>query len=149
MRRHAAILGITLFCTAAAGCDESLSELAGPTPNLGPTFSAIQREIFENNDSGGARPACVQCHNDNGRVPAGFLNLENAVAYDNLIGRNSQIRPDKTRVVPGNSTASYLIHKLNGGPDIAGARMPLNGQPLSPGQMAIIRAWIDLGAPNN
>jgi hypothetical protein len=149
MRRHSVVLGLAFVCVAGTACDESLSTLAGPTPSLEPTFASIQREIFENNDSGGARPACVQCHNDNGRVPAGLMNLETDVAYDNLVNQESRITPGRTRVVPGNADASYIIHKLEGGPNISGARMPLNGQPLSAGQVAIIRAWIDDGAPRN
>lgn len=31
---------------AVTACDESLSKLAGPTPNLEPTFSSIQRDIM-------------------------------------------------------------------------------------------------------
>ena len=34
-------------CTWFASCDEKLSTLAGPTPNLEPTFASIQHDIFE------------------------------------------------------------------------------------------------------
>jgi hypothetical protein len=54
------------------------------------------------------------------------------------------------RVIPGDPENSYLIHKLEGRPDIVGARMPLPSGPyLSDGQMRIIRRWIEIGAPNN
>ena len=33
-----------------AGCDEKLSDVAGPTPDLEPTLSSIQREIFNTTD---------------------------------------------------------------------------------------------------
>ena len=42
-------------------CDEKLSSIAGPTPNLEPTFASIQKEIFETTDSAG-RVACTGCH---------------------------------------------------------------------------------------
>jgi hypothetical protein len=52
--------------------------------------------------------------------------------------------------VPGNPDASYLIQKLEGAPGIVGQRMPrTNGPFLTPGQISIIRRWIELGAQNN
>ena len=56
---------------AVAGCDEKLSNLTGPTPNLQPTFSSIQHEIFDTTDASG-RQACINCHTTaGGRAPAG------------------------------------------------------------------------------
>jgi len=61
----------------------------------------------------------------------------------------SRQRPSATRVVPGDPDSSYLIHKLEGGPNIAGVRMPPNGPYLQDGQVLVIRRWIEIGAPNN
>src|SRR5262245_44784541 len=75
------------LCTAAiafAGCDEKLSKLAGPTPGLEPTFASIQHDIFESTDSAG-RQACTACHTSTGRNPAGGVNLNHDVAYDQLV----------------------------------------------------------------
>jgi hypothetical protein len=136
------------FAVAAAGCDESLSSLGGPTPNLDPTFSSIQRDIFESADATG-RSACTTCHNTLG-VPFNNLNLERTVAYDQLVNAPSAERPSLLRVDPGNPDGSYLIHKLEGAPAIVGLRMPLDGPPyLTGGQIAVIRQWIALGAPRN
>ena len=55
-------------------CDENLATFAGPTPNLAPTFSSIQRDIFETTDSAG-RTACVTCHTSTGRNPSGGMDL--------------------------------------------------------------------------
>ena len=61
--RHASALALTAVLYASAvGCDEKLSDVTGPTPNLTPTFSSIQREIFNTTDSSG-RAACIQCQN--------------------------------------------------------------------------------------
>ena len=49
------------LAVGSAACDESLSDVAGPTPNLEPTFSSIQQEIFNMTDSSG-RQACIPCH---------------------------------------------------------------------------------------
>ena len=69
---------------AAMGCDENLRDIAGPTPNLEPTFSAIQRDIFDAPDSSG-RSACTSCHNAQGARFAGNLNLTGATAYAQLV----------------------------------------------------------------
>ena len=134
----------------AAGCDESLSKLAGPSPNLQPTFSAIQATIFEQSDSSG-RAACTNCHtNAGGRPPSGGLNLAHDVAYDQLVNVVSREKSGVLYVAPGNSDGSYLIQKLVGAPGIVGRQMPFSGPPfLTDGQLLIIRRWIDSGAPRN
>jgi hypothetical protein len=141
----AAVLAIGL-----AACDENLSDLTGPTPNLEPTFSSIQREIFDAADSSGRR-ACVQCHTNVGRNPAAGLNLLAATSYGSLVGVGSGIRVGAIRVIPGDPENSYLIHKLEGRAGaISGSRMPLGGPPfLTDGQMLVIKRWIALGARND
>ena len=144
------LLGIGLAAAVfigTAGCDESLSKLAGPTPSLEPTFGSIQREIFSTTDSSG-RLACVTCHT--GRNPFAPMNLGAATAYAQLVNVASVERPSLRRVNPGNPDASYLIHKLEGGPNILGARMPFGVGPfLTNGQILVIRRWITLGARND
>jgi len=134
---------------AGAACDEKLSDVAGPTPNLVPTFSSIQQEIFNTTDSSG-RLACINCHTDAGRTPAAGLVLLEGRSYQALIGQPSRFKAGAVLVVPGDSTASYMIHKLDGAADIAGSRMPRGTGPfLTSGQMQIIRRWIELGAKND
>ena len=131
----------------AAACDEKLSDLTGPTPNLEPTFSSISRNIFEAVDSSG-RAACTQCHI--GATPPQGLNLSAGLGYANLVGVPSREKPALLRVAPGDPENSYLIHKLEGRSDIVGMRMPRTAGPfLTEGQMMVIRRWIELGAPNN
>jgi hypothetical protein len=147
---HTRLVLLTLLaaaCAAAAGCDEGLSSVTGPTPLLEPTFSAIQRDIFDAADSSG-RPACTQCHNARlGFVPGG-LNLTTG-AYANLVNVRSFGKPSATRVIPGDPDNSYLVHKLEGRPGIAGLRMPLGSPYLSDGQILVIKRWIELGARND
>ena len=134
---------------AAAACDEKLSTVTGPTPNLEPTFSSIAANIFESTDSSG-RAACTNCHTDAGRAPAAGLNLRAAVAHAQLVNVSSIQKPGLMRVAPGNPDGSYLVHKLDGRSDIVGQRMPRTAGPfLTEGQMMVIRRWIELGAPNN
>jgi hypothetical protein len=148
MRRRLLYCALVLVSTlGSVGCDEALSDLTGPTPNLEPTFSSIQQNIFSSGDSSG-RPACTSCHNAVGSRFNG-LDLSPAVSYSNLVNVASRGRPGVTRVLPNEPDASYLIHKLEGGPNIAGVRMPLNGPFLTEGQILVIRRWIEIGAPND
>ena len=134
---------------AATGCDENLRDLAGPTPDLEPTFSAIQRDIFSAPDATG-RAACTSCHNAQGARFAADLNLTGATAYSNLVNVASTGKPGAVRVIPGDPDNSYLIHKIEGAPGIVGERMPrTNGPFLTPGQILIIRTWISQGSQNN
>jgi hypothetical protein len=141
-------LAAALFVGTTA-CDESLSSLVGPTPNLAPTFTSIQNEIFNTTDSTG-RSACIACHTSNGRIPPAGLDLTSAVSYSRLVNVSSTERPGVNRVTPGDPENSYLIHKLDGRPGIVGTRMPRGTGPfLSDGQMLVIRRWIELGAKND
>jgi hypothetical protein len=140
--------GAVLFVGTLA-CDEPLSNVTGPTPGLEIRFSSIQEHIFESSDESG-RAACTGCHNGRGQQFAGGLNLERAVAYANLVNVPSRDKPSVVRVVPGNPGASYLVHKLEGGPDIVGQRMPRGTGPfLTDGQISVIRRWIEQGAAND
>lgn len=130
-------------------CDERLRDVAGPSPNLQPTFSSIQREILAATDSSG-RAACTQCHTNVGRTPASGLALNEGFSHAALVGQPSRGKPGAVLVVPGDPENSYLIHKLEGRADIVGQRMPRTSGPfLTPGQISIIRRWIELGARND
>lgn len=150
MRQHLYVLVLcaAAICATATGCDEPLSRVAGPTPNLEPTFSSIQRDIFEAADSSG-RPNCTKCHNAVGQTFTAGLNLDHAVAYSSLVNVASTRKAGATRVIPGDPENSYIIHKVEGRPGIVGGRMPFSGPYLSDGQILILKRWIANGAPNN
>ena len=148
MRLSVAAAGLIVTCLTVASCDESLSELTGPTPNLTVTFSSIQQEIFDTTDASG-RQSCTSCHNATGARFNG-LDLTAAVSYANLVSVPSRAKPGAVRVIPGDPENSYLIHKLEGRSDIVGQRMPRTSGPfLTEGQLAVIKRWIANGAPNN
>ena len=149
MTRSGYYLAAAVLIICTAGCDESLTDFAGPTPNLEPTFSSIQQNIFNTTDSAG-RTACTNCHNTTNVAISGGLNLTGAGAYNALVNAPSVGKPGAIRVIPGDPTGSYLIQKLEGASGIVGQRMPQDGPPfLTVGQIAIIRQWIQDGAPNN
>ena len=106
-------LCVLIPALAGAACDEKLSDLAGPTPNLMPTFSSIQREIFNTQD----RERTPRLHPvPRRRRPGGGtgLILTDGVSYGNLVGRASSLQPSSTRVIPGDADNSYLVRKLEG-----------------------------------
>lgn len=140
------VIGV-MCAVSAAGCDEKLRDLTGPSPELVPTFASIQREIFEKTDLAG-RNACVSCHTNVGRQPPQGLNLVGDAAYGLLVNVPSRQRPGLMRVAPGDPENSYLIHKMEGRSGIVGGRMPFNGPPfLTAGQILVVKRWIEIGAP--
>src|SRR5262245_39190463 len=149
MKTAIVITSLLAVCLLVPACDEKLSSVTGPTPNLQPTLTSIQRDIFNARDLAG-RAACIECHSDQGRNPSGGLVLLDGRAYDNLVGRPSSGKAGATRVIPGDVADSYLLHKLEGASDIVGVRMPRGTGPyLTDGQILVIKRWIELGAPNN
>lgn len=150
MTRNASALaaGAVLVLTAL-GCDEKLSTLTGPTPNLLPTLTSIQQDIFSAADAAG-RPACTGCHTNAGRNPSGQLNLAPGFSHAQLVNRASVSKSNAVLVIPGDPDNSYLVQKLEGHSGMVGQRMPRGGGPyLTDGQMLVIRAWIQRGAKND
>ena len=147
MRRAGYGFAAVMMLVMTLGCDESLRDFAGPTPDLEPTFSAIQRDIFNAPDSAG-RLACTGCHNPVGARFNG-MDLTGAGAYAAIVNARSVGKPSAIRVVPGDPDASYLVQKIEGAPGIVGVRMPQTPPYLTAGQIAVIRRWIELGAANN
>jgi hypothetical protein len=146
LRRGAAGLLIASALTASA-CDERLSDITGPSPNLKPTLSSISTEIFQTTDIAG-RVACVTCHTNVGHAPAGNLNLA-VDPYAALVNVASSQRPGAVLVIPGDPESSYLVRKIEGR-DINGLRMPRSGAPfMTDGQISVIRRWIEIGAPRD
>ena len=143
------IASVVLAAGLVSACDERLSDLTGPTPDLQPTFQSIQREIFDTRDSSG-RLACTQCHNAGGSRFAGGLDLTAGASHASLVNAASRTKPGAVRVIPGDPDNSYMMHKLEGRPGIVGERMPRSSGPyLTEGQMLVIRTWIARGARND
>jgi hypothetical protein len=151
MKPFACTVALLILLPFVGACDEKLSDVTGPTPDLQPTFSSIHHDIFDTTDAAG-RLGCTNCHSDaGGRTPSGGMNLRTAeIAFANLVGVPSRGKAGAIRVIPGDVANSYLIHKIEGNPDIVGVRMPRgNGPYLTAGQIAVIKRWIELGARND
>ena len=118
------------------------------TSDAGAAFAAVQA-IFAGK--------CVRCHDPaNPVVPETTtfvaLALTRDAAYGALVGQPAHETCGGTLVVPGDSAASYLYHKVSDATPCEGMRMPHQGMlltpPLSDGEIATVAAWIDAGAPH-
>jgi hypothetical protein len=138
------VVSVATTLAGCAGNGEGLDQNGNPigssssssTP-LTATFESIQDNVFT--------PICTRCH-IGASAPEG-LQLDAAHSYSLLVGVPSVEEPNLLRVKPGDPTDSYIIHKLNGGPDIIGGQMPLGGPYLPQATIDVIAQWISDGAP--
>src|SRR5438105_3364140 len=78
---------------------------------------------------------CVSCHGPDMQQKGLRLDSAEAALKGSTTGKV---------VIPGNSSGSPLIRRLTG---LDKPQMPFGGQPLDAEQIALIRGWIDEGAP--
>jgi hypothetical protein len=91
--------------------------------------------------------ALAGCHL--GAVPAFGLTLAAGTSYEATVDVKALERPQLFFVEPGNPDASYLVRKIEGGPDIAGDLMPVDAPPLTSDEISAIRQWITECALDN
>lgn len=132
-RRSAAALGTALLSLAIAA-----RAYAAPV-----SFARIDRMF--------TRVGCASAPSCHG-AGAGGLNLAPGGAYANLVGvapvNEVAQGAGLLRVAPGDSARSFLLAKLEGHlMDGEGERMPLYGPPLPAAKIALVRRWIEAGAP--
>lgn len=137
VHRTAVILSVLLL---AAGCDEEGNDDTGST-----AFKELQDDIFTN------KCTLASCHSVD--FHAGELILEEGMAYDELFGdvdNQAAIDEGIEQVVPGDPDASFLLIKVQGGLDPKyGTVMPQGSSAgLPEDDVALIRRWIEDGAPN-
>lgn len=94
---------------------------------------------------------CIVCHQPGGIAFLRGITLEltEQVSYDQLVSQRSVQDPDRIFVVPGDASSSLLFLKVSTDAPPIGDRMPLDANPLSETEIALIRDWIDRGALNN
>lgn len=136
-------LAMTVVAGCSAGSGVGLDQNGQPigsgggTTPLTPDFKSIQDNVFT--------PICTRCHIGAG-APQG-LQLDAAHSYALLVGVPSAEEPSLLRVKPTDPDNSYIIHKLEGGPNIVGVQMPADGPPYLPqATINVIRQWITNGA---
>jgi hypothetical protein len=112
------------------------------------SFERIQSVIFE-----GYNCTNSACHG--GGAAAGGLDLDPAVAYENLyrVLSTANLTEPMQRIYPGEQANSFLFQKLaaaTNGSELAsggGQAMPVGGQALSQDHLEAMRLWIRGGAP--
>lgn len=135
-----------LASTAGCGSKESEGKVA-----LDPTFENVHKEVLLTSC------AFSSCHGE--RSPAANLDLTTVDSCAKLVWKDSCVRKDRSRVVPGSPEDSYLYSKVTGTdlgtPATAGDCAPKGDLPthmpptekLPADKVELIRAWIDIGAP--
>lgn len=105
-----------------------------------PVFSRDIAPLFER------RCALGGCHTPQSEQ-AGLV-LTPDLAYDDLVGVPSRLRPTEIRVRPGDAPGSWLMAMIGDDQAARGgfSRMPLGSGPLTPNQIATIANWINQGA---
>ena len=100
-------------------------------------FSDFKAKVFIN---------CIdaQCHSAAGS--SGGLVLESNVAYNNLVGVQSNLFPQFKRVEAGSNSNSLIIKILRGE---VSPQMPFKRTPLPATTIDSLAKWIDNGALNN
>jgi len=128
---------IKLTCDPApAGCS--------PRAFYSGTFDRIQHQVFNQSC------ALSSCH-DSQTHQANMI-LETGASYGNLFNvtpTNPNVPPDWKRVLPGDSSRSFIFHKITGTLTAGeGSPMPFGGPSLDQHLIDIIQLWIDGGAPD-
>jgi mono/diheme cytochrome c family protein len=128
---------------SACGSGRLMSGGTGGVPRATVTLVQIQEQIFT--------PHCASCHVAGGSGPMPLT--DPGTSYASLVGvdpTNSTARQaGKKRVVPGDPSRSFLMDKITGEMEFGeGDRMPQNAHPLSAEAIALIRRWIQAGAPS-
>ncbi len=124
------ILGSTVLWAAFAGHggQEASSSLAGSQAKAGDKvgFARDIQPIFE--------ASCYRCHGPGTQMAQLRLDSKTSALQGGLSGK---------AIVPGRSQESLLFQRVLGQGEKV--RMPFQGDPLPPEQIALIRAWIDQG----
>jgi len=133
-------LGLAAAALLLMGCEHADPLDEG---NQEATLTSIQTSIFNTNC------ALSGCHVGGSAVLPGSMDLRSGQAFSNIVGVASEQRPALNRVEPGDPDASYLVRKIEGGPDVMGSRMPSGRPNLSAAQIDLVREWIADGAEDN
>lgn len=120
-------------CLGLVGCE---GDKDGTTP--GDDFEAIRDEILVRSCGFGS-----SCHS----AGAGGFTVSEDMTRDDVVNVPTALNPAVILVIPGDPDESYLVRKLEGGPNIQGEQMPPDGAALDPAEIERIRDWIAAGAP--
>ena len=92
---------------------------------------SAEEDLFRDQVAPILQRRCLSCHNPADHKGDFSLHSQKSAMADGY-------------VEPGNADESYLIELIT--PQQGKAKMPKNADPLSPGEIAVLRKWIDAGA---
>ena len=121
---------VTLVAVATATASEADIAKLPPLANVTVDFDRDIKPILES--------SCFRCHGP--EKPRSHFRLDHREAV--LKGGDNHTDD----IVPGNSAKSRLIHNVAGLVEDMQMPPPGKGEPLTPGQIGLLRAWIDQGA---
>jgi hypothetical protein len=106
------------------------------------TYGWIQQNVFT--------PGCAIAGCHAAPNPAENLDLSQGQSYDQLVSVASSQAATLMRILPNNSSDSYLVIKLAGNNNrMQGSVMPPGGPYLNQTTIDSLEAWIDRGALEN
>ena len=123
-----------LLVLSVVACSAVLADEPASKPTALP--APVKRTIdFEVDVHPILKARCVECHSREAQEAKLVITSRTSLLRGGESGERA--------IVPGKSEQSYLIRLITGQePD---KRMPPEGKPLTPTQIAILRAWIDQG----
>lgn len=144
-------VSLTATATDADGNVGSSSASTVTVANAAPppaqvTLTQLQTQIFT--------PICSGCHTGVGTALPGVQNLTAGNTFANIVNVASVEVPSLKRILPNDTTNSYLLQKIEGAAGIVGAQMPF-GCPtasnpcLTQAQIDLVKTWVSQGALNN
>lgn len=140
--RRGIVLPLVLLLAACGSVKSPTEPSEEPGGGTALSFAQIQAEVFT--------PSCAKSGCHDAATASGGMVLAAGRSYGEIVNQSSTERSSLDRIEPGDPERSYLVKKLRGDPDIAGARMPLDrpgGLPQD--QIDGIIAWVRAGAPND
>ncbi len=137
------VAGVAAACAGLLACGGGSGSSGGSAQES--TFSRIQTQVFDVSCSSDS------CHSSIGQ--AGGLVLEDGYSWNDLMQQPPANPTAKNhgfmRVMPGDPDRSFLLAKITDNLAAGeGQSMPCNAAPLDDETVAVIRAWIEAGAPS-
>ncbi len=132
-----------LASMALFGCNKQVTD-SGKAGPVDPETAAVYDGppvTFEEALTEVLVPSCGfdSCHGSG----AGYLRIYERQTEREWLDLYSNVLPARKMVVPGNSSMSYLIKKMENSTDIAGEGMPPPAGGLSGYRIGMVRSWID------
>lgn len=123
---------LALVACLSAGCTPGLDDPARFSGSC-PSGTSVEALLAE-------RCSGTTCHGGGEGSLGADLDLTSDGVLATLVGKTAATCA-ATLVVPASPDDSFLLQKVGTSPT-CGSRMPLGGTPLSPGEIACLRAWI-------